>query len=304
MCKKKILPCIFIFSALLLAGTQQQKHVHQYIVCQAWECAKFQCPDLINTGMADHIGTSEKGDDNAPWSNGLVVTGAYREDCEYPVYLYGGINPSGINLAHVTMSHFWDARECYAFTEISKISSVDSTQNRVIKPRLNYLHLGKIKSEYKYYGKQFVFGELIGIGLSIPGGLLGKAITPKDIGIGGIAYGLSGMYVGYTLGVSLGVSMITSKSSSFIKTYPYSILGSIIGGCIGSYIFFGQGQKGIGCCALIFGPPLSSIIFSEIFIRQKTANKSNSKLSVGDIGIYFDIEKHPILKMNIIQYNF
>ncbi len=99
----------FLLSSSLFAEVQQSMDVHQYIVRQAWELAKYQCPYLINTDLADHIGTIEIGDDEEPWSNGLVVTGAYREDKEDPVYLYGGVDPELINLLHVSMSHFWNA---------------------------------------------------------------------------------------------------------------------------------------------------------------------------------------------------
>jgi len=104
----KAIVIIVIFSVLLFAGTQQADYVHQYIVREAWKLAKYQVPDLEFTDLSEHIGNNETG--NYPWETGLVVTGAYREDHEDPVYGYGGFDLFGaIDPIFVTMTHFWNA---------------------------------------------------------------------------------------------------------------------------------------------------------------------------------------------------
>ncbi|HCK99330.1 MAG TPA: hypothetical protein DHW42_04405 [Candidatus Marinimicrobia bacterium] len=108
MIRKFIIFLIVIFSASLLAEIQQADYIHQYIVREAWKLAKYQCPALESTDLAEHIGNNETG--NYPWETGLVVSGAYREDHEDPVYGYGGFDLFGIiDPVFVTMTHFWNA---------------------------------------------------------------------------------------------------------------------------------------------------------------------------------------------------
>lgn len=104
MKRESIVSLIIILSICnyTTAGIQQTGSVHQYIVRQAFNLFKHQIPGSEFSDIAQHIGDSEQG--NSVWQTGLVVTGAYREDEEDPVYLYGGVHSW-----QVTMTHFWNA---------------------------------------------------------------------------------------------------------------------------------------------------------------------------------------------------
>lgn len=108
MNKKFLTLAIIIVASSIFADTMQQKHVHQYIVREAWKLLKTQYPVVENSDLASHIGNNEIGD--APWETALIVTGAYREDLEDPVYGYAGWNVFGLtDPILVTMTHFWNA---------------------------------------------------------------------------------------------------------------------------------------------------------------------------------------------------
>jgi len=85
------------------------QHVHQYIVKEAFEL-------LLATGnlniieMQNHIGGLDPfytGD--YAWHRPFITTGAWREDEEDPVFNYDFIFIQGVNIALVSITHFWDA---------------------------------------------------------------------------------------------------------------------------------------------------------------------------------------------------
>jgi hypothetical protein len=81
---------------------QYAENVHQYLVQQAYQLLMMQRPDVQNTQMSSHIGTSEHA---GPWTTGLVVAGAWREDDEDVVYGVG----APFNGWTPTSTHFWNA---------------------------------------------------------------------------------------------------------------------------------------------------------------------------------------------------
>jgi len=85
------------------------QHVHQYIVKEAFEL-------LLATGnlniieMQNHIGGLDPfytGD--YAWHRPFITTGAWREDEEDPIFNYDFIFIQGVNIALVSITHFWDA---------------------------------------------------------------------------------------------------------------------------------------------------------------------------------------------------
>lgn len=96
---KKIYSILFIFLTIkaITADVQQQQEVHQYIVQQAYQyLISYLGCDISE--IRDHLGTWEQGSN--PFTEGKIVTGAYREDEEDIVYLYGWPNN--------TSTHFWN----------------------------------------------------------------------------------------------------------------------------------------------------------------------------------------------------
>lgn len=74
------------------------QNVHQYIVREGYALLRNTVGDIPT--MRDHVGVGQIGD--RPWQTGFIVTGAWREDVEDPVYEYGNSWPPG-----VSGSHFW-----------------------------------------------------------------------------------------------------------------------------------------------------------------------------------------------------
>lgn len=95
--KTTIFMLIFFNSIFLHAHKQ---NVHQYIVIEAYKLLKSFYGIL--QPMEQHIGTNEIG--TMPWETGLVVTGAWREDTEDPIYNLSNLLPPG-----VSGTHFWKA---------------------------------------------------------------------------------------------------------------------------------------------------------------------------------------------------
>lgn len=90
--------------ALLLFVCTSNGHlqnVHQYIVREAYTLLRNTAGADIPT-MRDHVGVSQTG--SRPWQTGFIVTGAWREDEEDPIYGYDNSWPPG-----VSGSHFWKA---------------------------------------------------------------------------------------------------------------------------------------------------------------------------------------------------
>ena len=90
---------IVILSSFIRAEAHLQP-VHQYLVREGYTLLKTTVGAEIPY-MMNHVGTTEIG--NNPWRTGMMVTGAWREDEEDPVYLYGDPIPGKSG------SHFWVA---------------------------------------------------------------------------------------------------------------------------------------------------------------------------------------------------
>jgi len=85
------------------------QHVHQYIVKEAFELLLVTANlDIIE--MQNHIGGLDPfytGD--YAWHRPFITTGAWREDEEDPIFNYDFVVIQGINIALVSITHFWDA---------------------------------------------------------------------------------------------------------------------------------------------------------------------------------------------------
>lgn len=101
---KTFIKCILFFVIIITTTTYAHlQHVHQYIVREGYQLLRSTKGDIPI--MKDQIGNSEQG--SKPWKTGLVVTGAWREDSEDPVYGYDDATFQGI--PGVSASHFWVA---------------------------------------------------------------------------------------------------------------------------------------------------------------------------------------------------
>jgi hypothetical protein len=108
--------------------------------------------------------------------------------------------------------------------------------------------------------KQFLYGELVGIGSSLfSASIYGLAIANNENGIGNLGPGLIITYSTYVLGNSFGV-YIAGKKDKKKGNYLYSLAGGILGTLFGIKLFDYSGQKGYGSFALMLGPPIGSII--------------------------------------------
>jgi len=86
-----------------------EQHVHQYIVKEAYELL-LATANLTIWEMQNHIGGLDpfyRGD--YAWHRPFITTGAWREDEEDPVFNHDFIFTHGINIALVSITHFWDA---------------------------------------------------------------------------------------------------------------------------------------------------------------------------------------------------
>jgi len=85
-----------------------REYVHQYLAIEAYRLLLQRYPGLSSTEMASHIGAQSGNCEGFPFTAATVTAGAYREDCEDPVYHYGDVI-SGLDKAYFSASHFWDA---------------------------------------------------------------------------------------------------------------------------------------------------------------------------------------------------
>jgi len=86
------------------------QQVHQYIVKEAFELLLATTILGITEEMQNHIGGLDpfyRGD--YAWHKPFITTGAWREDEEDPVFNYDFLLISGVNIALVSITHFWDA---------------------------------------------------------------------------------------------------------------------------------------------------------------------------------------------------
>ncbi|MDT3695991.1 MAG: T9SS type A sorting domain-containing protein [Ignavibacterium sp.] len=98
---------VFIMTSEILLPHSQ--HVHQYIVTEAYQLLVNQLGGII-FDMNEHIGGigSEFYGDYA-WQKPFISTGAWREDIEDPIFNYDFVFVQGVNIALVSITHFWDA---------------------------------------------------------------------------------------------------------------------------------------------------------------------------------------------------
>ncbi|GJQ42996.1 MAG: hypothetical protein JETCAE03_24940 [Ignavibacteriaceae bacterium] len=97
---------ILLTTVLAFPHTQQ---VHQYIVTEAYQLLVNQWGSIIPE-MNNHIGGigPEFYGDYA-WQRPFISTGAWREDQEDPIFNYDFFFVQGVNIALVSITHFWDA---------------------------------------------------------------------------------------------------------------------------------------------------------------------------------------------------
>jgi len=166
-----------------------------------------------------------------------------------------------------------------------------------------------VKDKVFYYGKQFIRGELCGVGCSFLSAVIAGPFYPKGKhGIVGAGYVASVMYIGYTVGNSIGVywSGKTKYKSSYLKT----LVGSIIGATVGLYIFDQCDAKGPLCSALVLGPPIGSILgfnlsrkSGEMTHGRALINYCQGKLrwSLRGVRICCDCYHDLVLKVSLFQ---
>lgn len=85
-----------------------REYVHQYLAIEAFRLLSQRHPGLAASEMASHIGTQSGDCGGFQFTDGTVAAGAYREDCEDPVFRYGDI-AGALDDAYFSASHFWDA---------------------------------------------------------------------------------------------------------------------------------------------------------------------------------------------------
>jgi hypothetical protein len=126
------------------------------------------------------------------------------------------------------------------------------------------LEESKAVNNFTYIGKQFLFGELIGLGGSFVALFAGTMIHGRGQGYGAIGIGISYMYTGYTIGNSLGVQL-AGNNETYKSNYLLTLAGSLIGAYVGVKTFNYYDQKGWGSVALVLGPPVGAILGFNIF---------------------------------------
>lgn len=96
---------LFLLPASLYA---HKEYVHQYLAIEAYRLLLDRYPGLASSEFAAHIGTQSGNCEGFPFTQATITAGAYREDCEDPVYHYGDVVPP-LDAAYFSASHFWDA---------------------------------------------------------------------------------------------------------------------------------------------------------------------------------------------------
>jgi len=168
------------------------------------------------------------------------------------------------------------------------------------------------KDKVFYYGKQFIVGELYGIGFGFLTGILFAPLIPKGTHpIAGALYVAWFMYGGYTVGNSLGVYW--SGKNKYDGSYIKTLIGSIIGSIAGLYIFIECDQRGPLSSALVIGPPIGSILgfnlsrksrgsAGKAFINYNRGGKL--KWSLADINVHYNRWYEPVLNVNLFPYHY
>jgi len=107
--KLKLLPILLLTILWANKNFAHEQSVHQYIVKEAFELL-LSTANLTIWEMQNHIGGLDpfyRGD--YAWHRPFITTGAWREDEEDPVFNYDFIFIQGVNIALVSITHFWDA---------------------------------------------------------------------------------------------------------------------------------------------------------------------------------------------------
>lgn len=179
---------------------------------------------------------------------------------KYPFDAPGGVCSMGINPYGKSM---------YNLSPLNMSSYFENNQDTVKQKKY------KLKDEFFYYGKQFVIGELCGVGCAYLSLFVSMPFAPKGMGLGVIGYGATAMYIGYTIGNSLGVYWTgnTRYKSSFYKT----LIGSVVGASIGVYIMsLSDPYAPPYSYAAFFGPIVGSMISYNLFRSEKEVNTFHS----------------------------
>lgn len=116
--KRFYLLSLFIFITFFRGNVfSHDQRIHQYIVREGYSLLKKYLGDTDIMPLMDKIGTIHSGfwmnywpDHGAPWGEGKVVTGAFREDEEDPVFKYGSdVTVWPTRMLFATLTHFWQA---------------------------------------------------------------------------------------------------------------------------------------------------------------------------------------------------
>ncbi len=113
---KKFIFTISLASILLFISSSLYAHkewVHTYVVKQAYELLKLHYPQFIHTELNSVIVDYNRGCSGWPWQYGTITAGAYREDCEDPIF-----HKRGVFSQRTTITHFWDADDINPYAKI------------------------------------------------------------------------------------------------------------------------------------------------------------------------------------------
>ncbi len=127
---KKLTVIIFVLTVFRVSAHDQNNyHIHQHIVREAFKLLLLSYPELQNTDLSTYIGIDETNSNSMykSWGDGTVVSGSWIED-EYDIVYHYGIwsapefnqtltpelvqlflSPETIRQVFVSITHFWDA---------------------------------------------------------------------------------------------------------------------------------------------------------------------------------------------------
>lgn len=106
-------PLVTLFIAVVAAALPpraeaHKEYVHQYLAIEAYRLLLDRHPFLAGSPFAGHVGTQSGDCAGFPFTAATIAAGAYREDCEDPVFGYGNV-AGPMDEAYFSASHFWDA---------------------------------------------------------------------------------------------------------------------------------------------------------------------------------------------------
>ena len=100
--------CVLLLLSASRPLLAHREYVHQYLAVEAYKLLLHRYPGLASSEFASHIGSQSGNCDGFQFTAGTITAGAYREDCEDPVYHYGDV-VGPLDDAYFSASHFWDA---------------------------------------------------------------------------------------------------------------------------------------------------------------------------------------------------